>query len=453
MTPPIRFDDAFQAYLRLVGEGQATELAGVGQVIVLRDMRGRLRLVLEKAPASAEALAGLQARLDLAAGRFSAGPALLGPDLAVAEALFESQDLQDVPGVPGIKLLERVVTGADWLRGPLPNREPQPPRATLFGVKGGVGRSTALCAWARYLAKRGKKVLVVDLDLESPGVSSTLLPIEQTADFGVVDWLVEDAVGNADETLVRLMAAPSPLSQGMTGSVWVVPCGGSEGRDAYMAKLARAYLDVSQPAGGVQTFADRLARMTDALEAEHQPDVVLLDSRAGLHDIAAVTITRLGAQAFLFAVGTRQTWEAYQTLLSQWRDTTIGAEVRERLKLVAAQIPEEGREAYLKRFEEEAHRLLTATLYDAAEPPPDEDASSKTPPNAFSFALADHVAPHYRLPIYWNRVFQDWDPLSNRVNEDQINAAFGEFLRGASERLLGSEAVATPQTAPERSPA
>jgi hypothetical protein len=205
---------------------------------------------------------------------------------------------------------------------------------------------------------------------------------------------------------------------------------------------------------GVKSYPARTwARMLDALEAEHRPDVVLLDSRAGLHDIAAVTITRLDAQVFLFAVGTRQTWDAYETLLSQWQHSRIGAEVRERLKVVAAQIPEEGREGYLRRFEEDAHRMLAATLYEDAAPPPDEDASSQTPQSFFSFALADNAAPHYRLPIYWNRVFQDWDPLSNKVSEDQINAAFGEFLRGASERLFGADASATLSTAPERSPA
>src|SRR5947207_7956161 len=41
---------------------------------------------------------------------------------------------------------------------------------TFYSYKGGVGRSMALANVAVLLAKWGKKVLVVDWDLEAPGV-------------------------------------------------------------------------------------------------------------------------------------------------------------------------------------------------------------------------------------------------------------------------------------------
>lgn len=421
----LRFHEALVRFLERVRAAQSAELADAGQLVIVRDLWGRLSLVSEKKPGVSLEL--LTEKLAAAAGPFAGDAPTCKDDLFAPELVFGSPELRPIFDAPGVALLERALTGADWLRGPLPNRDPQPPRATLYGVKGGVGRSTALCAWARYLAKRGKKVLVIDLDLESPGVSSTLLPADQTADYGVLDWLIEDAVGNADETLVQMMAAPSPLGRGMSGSVQVVPCGGSEGRAEYMAKLSRAYLDIPQPGGGVQTFADRLARMLDALEAEHRPDVVLLDSRAGLHDIAAVTITRLEAQVFLFAVGTRQTWDAYETLLSQWRGTSVGEAVRRRIKLVAAQVPEEGRKDYLRRFETYAYHLLADTLYEP---------SSLTELGAFNFDVHDPSAPHYRLPVYWSRPLQDWNPLDDAVSERQLDAALGDFVQGATELTL-----------------
>src|ERR1019366_1396294 len=49
-------------------------------------------------------------------------------------------------------------------------------RNTLFySFKGGVGRSLALLNAAYTLAGRGRHVLVVDMDLEAPGISSFLL--------------------------------------------------------------------------------------------------------------------------------------------------------------------------------------------------------------------------------------------------------------------------------------
>jgi MinD-like ATPase involved in chromosome partitioning or flagellar assembly len=42
---------------------------------------------------------------------------------------------------------------------------------TFYSFKGGVGRSMALINTASYVASRGYRVLVIDLDLEAPGIS------------------------------------------------------------------------------------------------------------------------------------------------------------------------------------------------------------------------------------------------------------------------------------------
>jgi hypothetical protein len=421
-----RFGDALRGYLDVVRTALGAELSGLGKVVVVRDLRGRLRLVIEKRPPLGSVFTELEQKLALVAGAFAGGGLLWGDDLLAPSAIFQSVDLHLFEGVA---LLERTAMGADWTRPPLPNLAPTPPRATLYGIKGGVGRSLALCVWARHLAQLGQKVLVVDLDLESPGVSTSLLPADAGASFGIVDWLIEDAVGQADEELVRLMVAPSPLADGTSGSILVAPCSGSSpDDDSYLAKLARAYLDLPQQGGGVETFADRLARMLDGLESEHQPDVVLLDSRAGLHDVAAITLTRLSSMSFLFAMGTAQTWAGYRTLFRQWqRQPEVGKRVRDRLRVVAAQVPETGRDAYLSQFEQDAYDLFADTLYEKAGP---------ENPDAFNFDIRASDAPHHRLPIYWSRALQDWNPLRNTVSDEQLQGAFGGFLRDATELLV-----------------
>src|SRR5712691_10637842 len=47
---------------------------------------------------------------------------------------------------------------------------------TFYSYKGGVGRSMALANVAALLAKWGKKVLVVDWDLEAPGIERFFEP-------------------------------------------------------------------------------------------------------------------------------------------------------------------------------------------------------------------------------------------------------------------------------------
>ncbi|MBK6725901.1 MAG: AAA family ATPase [Xanthomonadales bacterium] len=81
-------------------------------------------------------------------------------------------------GEVDVMLLDRQVTGQDWLR-PATETDSHPHRVVFFGLKGGVGRSTALCMVAWGLARQGKRVLLVDFDLESPGLSGLVLPVER----------------------------------------------------------------------------------------------------------------------------------------------------------------------------------------------------------------------------------------------------------------------------------
>jgi len=413
----VRFDDALLAAIALVRDSPPTD---VGELVLVRDLFGRLRAVVEKEPTNTDALSAWNERLQSATGSYFAGPPMIGTQMVAPDAVFKSPDCFDVGGV---KLLERGVMGAEWTRAELPNREPKPPRATLYGLKGGVGRSTAICAWSRHLANNlGRKVLVIDLDLESPGVSSTLLPT--LGDFGIVDWFVEDAVGNADDELVRRLAVSSPLATGQK-EILVVPCAKEGDRD-YISKLARCYLDLPGPTR--RPFADRIADLVDKLEEVHKPDVVLIDSRAGLHDLAGIATSRLDAMTFLFGTSARQTWSGYRMLFEGLaRNTTTAAAVREKLRVVAAQIPETHREEYLER--------VTLRAYDAFEPLYDESDV----PDAFNFDVGAEDAPHYPIPIFWSREFQEWDPLSDNVTAAQIEASFGDFVNGATDLLLDTK--------------
>ncbi len=424
----VRFEQAWCDTLEALRRNRQGVLREVGRVVLVRDLFGRLHLALERA-ARAEHLDVLLEEIAGSAGPFWSGQVLDGETMYASEHVFESPDRVDLGA--GLWGVERSVIGAEWGRGPLPNRGLRPPRATLYGLKGGVGRSTALSVWARHLAEVGKRVLVVDLDLESPGVSSLLLPAEAKSDFGIVDWFVEDAVGNADQELLQLMVTTSPVAGGTAGEVLVAPCAGTVGSD-YVAKLARAYVDLPGPDGRGRGFAERLAELIDQLEETHRPDVVLLDSRAGLHDLAGVATTRLDAMTFLFAVGTRQTWDGYRILLRSWAGhPSVAREVRERVRVVASQIPETERTPYLERLREAAYDVFSESLYEEAGPDDSE---------AFNFDVTVTDAPHDPLRIYWSRALQDWEPTSDAVSPEQLDASFSDFLVRATELVLSEGA-------------
>ena len=461
----LKFNDA----LRLAGEvANAPALPAQPRVGVVRDIYGRLRfavdahrpkgLIEEDDEGQAPILDDLRYPLD-AHQVLVAGAARLGAYTTTAEVLyredfsnpvvlFENADwhettlpsFEDAEGTVQpeltVRLLDRQITGQDWLRPPIKSA-PHPHRVVFFGLKGGVGRSTALAMVAWGLASQGKRVLLVDFDLESPGLSSLVLPPERVAEFGIVDWLVEDAVGQGDSVLGSMVSA-SPLAESTTGAIRVAAAMGQQEKD-YLAKLARAYADVPSPEGPVRMGA-RMRRILELLEAKEQPDVVLIDSRAGLHDLAAVAITSLADTALLFATDSAQTWSGFRQLFSHWqRRREVVSHVRDRLAVVRALTPKTDREIGVGRFQARAYKLFAETLYD--EIPPDSETGGTTEADTldlFHPSEADEAAPHYPILVDWDERFLEFDPglrpEQGGATEAQVDATFGALIRWISQR-------------------
>ena len=171
--------------------------AGVGDLHLVRNVYGRVYVAVsdEREP-SAEARATLERLAGALAGRLGAhGNVSATPVLYVSRSLIDSLRGSLRPLRPGVFFAERLVTAADWSTA-LPLKEPsRSERWTLYSVKGGVGRSTTAVALSEHLARQGVSVLVVDLDLESPGLAPALVGEGVCPEYGVADWFVEDLVG------------------------------------------------------------------------------------------------------------------------------------------------------------------------------------------------------------------------------------------------------------------
>lgn len=348
----------------------------------------------------------------------------------------ESEREAEEPAQSTYLLLDRQITGHEWLH--LKREEVEHPhRLVFFGLKGGVGRSTALCMTAWGLAQAGKRVLLVDFDLESPGLTGLLLPEERTAEFGVVDWLVEDAVGQGGSVLNGLVSA-SPIGDSTLGAVRVVSAMGA-GETDYLSKLSRVYADVPGEAGP-QHLGDRLRRLIETLEEIERPDVVLIDSRAGLHDLAAVSITSLADTALLFATDGFQTWNGYAQLFAHWQHRPeVARNVRERLAIVRALMPKSGRESSGKSFASKSYSLFAATLYDELPRAKKKPVARDLDVDLFHPAIDDEAAPHHPIIIDWDERFQEFDPTLRPENggatDAQIKASFGRLIEWVSARV------------------
>ncbi len=413
--------------VREILESSGLDKKGLKELWVVRDLMGRIRLLISEEAGSETR----NALIEVARRVYNAAPArAYEPDRSVLAIepeeleLLRRKALREELGELVVYLVDRVVSAAEWgAVSPHPSHG-EPLRFTLFALKGGTGRSTTAAVMAHHLGLRGDRVLVVDLDLESPGVSSMLLVAREHPEFGVVDWFVEDLVGQGEEVLEEVVGRPA-WARDLPGDVLVVPAYGRAHED-YLPKLGRVYLDLPtrEEAGYPERWTARLRRFLRSLEERFQPDIVLLDTRSGLHDLAAAAVTDVPAHVLLFAVDSRATWVGYRILFQYWRDYAVAREIRGRLSMVAALVPETRPRAYLERVREQSWDLFRDHLYD--EVPAGADEWGEDGP--FSFDRDDEAAPHYPLPIYWAPGLAALSSYEE-LDSPHITAAYEEFFK------------------------
>ena len=355
------------------------------------------------------------------------------------DAVTESSQrfpLEDSTGniIPEIFVVDRLASEATWSSiGPEP-ADGGIPRVVFYSMKGGVGRSTAVAACASALAQAGRQVLVLDLDLESPGLSSSLLPSDRQPAFGITDWLVEDLVSNG-EAVSDALSSLCTLSSASSGEIRVVPAHGGEPGE-YLSKLGRIWMPKFVEGGGRQIWSERLERLVRELEQRHKPDIVLIDARAGIDEVSSACVTDLGAcRIYLFALDSQQSWSGYRLLFQHWQRHGATRRIRDSLQVVGAMIPtwrDGAQKEAAKTLCEHAYNAFLETIYDEVPAPSAEPGS--TGHDSFSFDLKDPDAPHSPYCIPWNQDFAAIQSHYDRLNDmdsstvNPVKLVYGELI-------------------------
>jgi cellulose biosynthesis protein BcsQ len=382
------FDDVLPAVLRACETwAHAVTLQSVA---VVRDLRGVLRLAVDPTEEGAKHLDELGAILARELGPWFSGEIVstrngrLGVR-NVARRVLDVAPAWDAPryrdpaggevaATAGRwKLWERRVGKQPWLEGeagePWKLDAGSPAVVTFYSFKGGVGRTTTLAACALLAAQAKEKVVVVDLDLEAPGLAA-VFGVE--VDQGVLDLVVDHlATGALD--LGRATQKPT-LANDLGEPIQVVPAGKLGG--AYLEKLAR--LDF---AGSAVDGSSRIP-VRDALEAllakikdELQPRWILLDARAGLHDLAGLSLHGLAHVDVLFGRANAQGVAGLDLVLRALARRVRAASSR--VVLVHAMAPAGANEAEAERarLQEKTYAMFTRYLYKGMAAIPQQDAA------------------------------------------------------------------------------
>ena len=181
-------------------------------------------------------------------------------------------DLEDLPLWP--ETLARGQNIPETIRFPsdLDDDLEPPIVATFYSLRGGVGRSTALAYTAQILARRGRTVLCVDLDLEAPGLAALFgREAEIQPGQGVLPSLVALDRGENPDLQSQILRL-SELDE-----LYCLPAGKP---DANYARL----LNFVDPAAWYREESNPLRELLSRLSSRlsFKPEIILFDARTGI---------------------------------------------------------------------------------------------------------------------------------------------------------------------------
>ncbi len=206
---------------------------------------------------------------------------------------------------------------------------------TFYSFKGGVGRTMALVNVAAELVRRGRKVLVVDFDLEAPGLETYKHLRPPKPHPGIVEYVTE---------FRRTWQAPEPLEYiyetkpigKKGGRLWVMPAGRRDA--AYRTALANLnWQRLYKEEDGFLLFEDA----KKGWEEELKPDYVLIDSRTGDTDVLGICTRQLPDSVVLMFTPNEQNLAGLENVCRDIRrEETEGLKKSIRLHFVAANVPD-----------------------------------------------------------------------------------------------------------------
>jgi len=196
-------------------------------------------------------------------------------------------------------------------------KEDFPPIITFYSYKGGLGRTTTLAGFAIHCAYHlGMKVLVIDCDLEAPGVPGfyDIDPDVLAKTGGIVEYMLNkrfDEKTDPGDYVIRLDKKYS----GDNGDILILPAGNLSDdlenknykvddlefekehrlsrydvhRTHYLEGLAR--LNTSNPESMMQNFAGLIRDIKE--HPDYSPDLILTDSKAGFSDIMGIFVLHI----------------------------------------------------------------------------------------------------------------------------------------------------------------
>jgi tetratricopeptide (TPR) repeat protein len=153
---------------------------------------------------------------------------------------------------------------------------------TFYSYRGGVGRTTTLANVAADLALRGRKVLLIDFDLQAPSLTNFSPFRSPTPHPGLVEFVNDYLRTGRAPAVEDYVYQAGPIEEN-GGQLWVMPAG-RLGEDYWQALARIDWQSLYDAHHGYLLFED----LKKQFEEYIKPEYVLIDARAGINDTTGI---------------------------------------------------------------------------------------------------------------------------------------------------------------------
>lgn len=404
----------------------------IEQAVLIDDLFGSLRVVVwtKKGAASDQIQKLIDEQMAQVSSPFWTGEVFLASEGTDVDRLFYDSAWEEgrpVDQEDTLRVADRYRSRGSWLRayGNPPwkiaeETEVRPPIVVFYSFKGGVGRSTALAAFAIQRARANERVCVVDFDLDAPGIGVLLSADEQgtTSPWGVLDYMLERPHGEVELHDYYHICRREKVTG--SGEIHVFPAG--KANSGYLGKLAR--IDFEQPADSDEPHP--LLLLLRQIREELSPDWILIDARAGLSDPSGLLLGGIAHMYVIFGTSSEQSWQGLRLVLGRLgAERVLKDEPQLDCQLVQAMVPEDlkAAKAAMADFADRAKDEFESNYY--AEDPDNPDEDSKW----YVRDLDDESAPHVPAVISyqpWLAHFDNIDDIADRLAESREHDILNE---------------------------
>ncbi len=202
---------------------------------------------------------------------------------------------------------------------------------TFYSYKGGVGRSMALANVAYLLAAKGRRVFLLDFDLEAPGLDSLFKSTSKQTSNGIVEYISSykstQKVPELDDFVVK------PEMPGISGKIFLMPAGRKD--ENYQIELHKLnWKDFYRKDDGFYLIEN----LKGEIIQKYKPDYIFVDSRTGMTDAGGICTLQLPDIVVLMFGFNEQNITGIKNALNSIQYNKLGRDIK--TLLVASPVPD-----------------------------------------------------------------------------------------------------------------